>query len=35
MTAGAARMRWTRAIGRLGQTMVRLRAGQIDDEGDA
>lgn len=30
ITAAAVRMRWTRAIGRLGQTMLKLRAGDVD-----
>lgn len=30
LTADAVRMRWTRAVGRLAQTMVQLRAGQTD-----
>jgi RNA polymerase sigma-70 factor (ECF subfamily) len=34
MTADAARMRWTRAVGRLAQTMLKLRAGDVDDPGD-
>ncbi|MGE3175118.1 MAG: RNA polymerase sigma factor [Planctomycetota bacterium] len=31
LSAGAARMRWTRAVGRLAQTMLELRQGRIDD----
>lgn len=34
MSAAAVRMRWTRAVGRLAQTMLKLRAGEVAD-GDA
>lgn len=31
LTAAAARMRWTRAVGRLAQAMVKLRGGRLAD----
>lgn len=34
MTAAAVRMRWVRAVGRLAETMKKLRAGIIDVAGD-
>jgi len=34
LTAAAVRMRWTRAVGRLAQTMLKLRAGQIEPPAD-
>ena len=35
LTAAAVRMRWTRAVGRLAQTMLKLRAGEVATEGGA
>jgi RNA polymerase sigma-70 factor (ECF subfamily) len=32
LTANAARMRWSRAVGRLGQTMLQLRQGRVDGD---
>jgi RNA polymerase sigma factor (sigma-70 family) len=34
LTAAAVRMRWSRAVARLGQAMVRLRAGEVDAPAD-
>lgn len=34
LSADAVRMRWNRAVARLGQAMLRLRQGQVDADGD-
>lgn len=35
LSAAAVRMRWTRAVGRLAQTMLKLRQGQVEPPSDA